>query len=163
MTGEILNLQRDRLSLPERSIRLKPEDTKEGRPRLVPIVPPLYEILKAVPMAIHTQSVFLYRGKPIKDIRYAFSKAVKAIGLQYGQRAENGYVFHDLRHTFITHMRKAGVPQSVIMELTGHQTRSMFDRYNKVDVDDKFEASGRYIEYLKSIPNAVKNTTINEK
>ena len=33
-------------------------------------------------------------------------------------------------------MRKAGMPESVIMEITGHSTREMFDRYNTVDEDD---------------------------
>ncbi len=34
-------------------------------------------------------------------------------------------------------MRKAGVAESVIMEITGHDTREMFDRYNTVDSIDK--------------------------
>ena len=34
-------------------------------------------------------------------------------------------------------MRKAGVAESVIMEITGHETREMFDRYNTVDNIDK--------------------------
>jgi len=33
-------------------------------------------------------------------------------------------------------MRKAGMPESVIMEIAGHSTREMFDRYNTVDEDD---------------------------
>jgi len=33
-------------------------------------------------------------------------------------------------------MRKAGVADSVIMEITGHATREMFDRYNTIDKDD---------------------------
>lgn len=159
--GEILNLQRDRLFLAERCIRLRPEDTKEGLKRLVPIVEPLYEMLEMVPTAIHTKYVFLYRGKPIKDIRAGFKTAVEKIGLTYGRDVENGFIFHDLRHTFVTYMRKADVPESVIMELTGHQTREMFDRYNNVDVDDKFNASGRYIDYLKSIAETATKETGN--
>ncbi|EFK06395.1 conserved domain protein [delta proteobacterium NaphS2] len=34
-------------------------------------------------------------------------------------------------------MRKAGVPESVIMAITGHSTRQMFDRYNTIDEEDK--------------------------
>jgi len=37
-------------------------------------------------------------------------------------------------------MRKAGVPESVIMEFTGHSTREMFDRYNTVDLEDTRKA-----------------------
>lgn len=33
-------------------------------------------------------------------------------------------------------MRKAVVPESVIMEITGHSTREMFDRYNTIDEED---------------------------
>ena len=53
---------------------------------------------------------------------------------------EGGFVYHDLRHTFNTYMRKAGVPESVLMEITGHSTREMFDRYNTIDMDDAKKA-----------------------
>jgi hypothetical protein len=33
-------------------------------------------------------------------------------------------------------MRKSGVTESVIMAITGHSTRDMFDRYNTVDLED---------------------------
>ena len=46
-------------------------------------------------------------------------------------------------------MRKAGVPDSVIMAITGHSTREMFDRYNTVDADDP----AKLLTSLKSISN----------
>ncbi len=39
-------------------------------------------------------------------------------------------------------MKKAGVPQSVIMQITGHNTDQMFGRYNTVDREDAFSAIG---------------------
>jgi integrase len=48
--------------------------------------------------------------------------------------------FHDLRHTFNTNMRKAGVDQSVIMKITGHKRPKIFQRYNTVDLIDAKEA-----------------------
>ena len=57
--------------------------------------------------------------------------------------------FHDLRHTFNTNMRKAGVDHSVIMKLTGHKTPSMFQRYNTVDVGDA-KLAYRQLEELLS-------------
>ena len=45
-------------------------------------------------------------------------------------------------------MRKAGVQESVIMEITGHSTREMFDRYNEVDVEDGREALRRLEGFL---------------
>lgn len=44
-------------------------------------------------------------------------------------------------------MRKAGVPESVIMAITGHSTRAMFDRYNTVDEYDLRQA----IEQMKIV------------
>jgi len=43
---------------------------------------------------------------------------------------------HDLRHTFNTNMRKAGVDRSVIMKITGHKTLSIFEGYNTIDAED---------------------------
>jgi len=44
-------------------------------------------------------------------------------------------------------MRKAGVPESVIMKITGHSTWEMFDRYNTVDADDAKLAAERFGEF----------------
>ena len=80
--------------------------------------------------------VFQYRGKPVSDIRAGIRKACNAAGIKYGRFVKGGFIFHDLRHTFNTNMRKAGVAESVIMAITGHSTREMFDRYNTIDEDD---------------------------
>jgi integrase len=53
--------------------------------------------------------------------------------LAYGRFEKDGFVFHDLRHTFNTNMLKAGVDQTVIMKLTGHKTNKMFLRYSHMD------------------------------
>jgi len=83
--------------------------------------------------------VFLYKGKPISDIRTGLTDACEAAGIPYGRFTKDGFIFHE-RHTFDTSMRRAGVPESVIIEITGHSTREMFDRYNTVDHDDKRQA-----------------------
>ena len=40
-------------------------------------------------------------------------------------------------------MRRAGVAESVIMSITGHSTRTMFDRYNTIAVEDAQNAIGQ--------------------
>ena len=67
----------------------------------------------------------------------------------YGRYTKNGFIFHDLRHTFNTNMRKAGVAESVIMEITGHSTREMFDRYNTIDGEDLRQAISQLRGYLQ--------------
>ena len=57
-------------------------------------------------------------------------------------------------------MRKAGVPESVIMEITGHSTRAMFDRYNTVDVEDTRRAVDQMGAYLESVDQTVDQNRI---
>jgi integrase len=149
--GEILNLTWDKVDLKNRVIRLESKDTKDKEPRRIPICNALYAILNSIPRAIHNNHVFLYRGKPIRDLRQAMRRALKDAGIQYGRANKDGLVFHDLRHTFNTNMRKAGVPESVIMEITGHSTREMFLRYDTVDETDTKNAVDQFECYLKNV------------
>ncbi len=95
-------------------------DTKDKEARVIPINTKLLEYFKSIPRGLHNNHVFLYSGKPIKDIRTGLVKACGKAGIIYGQKVKDGFIFHDLRHTFNTNMRKAGVAESVIMEITGH-------------------------------------------
>ncbi len=94
--------------------------------------------------------VFLFKGKPITDIRNGLKSACKGAKLPYGRFEKDGFIFHDLRHTFNTNMRKAGIPESVIMEITGHSRRAMFDRYNTVDLEDTRHAVEQLQGYLQN-------------
>ena len=153
--GEILSLTWDRVDLKNRVIRLEAEDTKDREPRAVPIIDELSEILRAIPRALHNHHVFLYKGKPIRDIRTGLKKACEDAHIPYGRFVKDGFVFHDLRRTFNTNMRKAGVAESVIMEITGHSTREMFDRYNTIDVEDTRKAVNQMGYFLENLDQNV--------
>ena len=141
--GEIFNLTWKKVRLEEGYIDLMAADTKTAEPRRVPLneaIRALFTELRKVRHLKHDR-VFTYEGSPIREIKRSFKRACQEAGIE-------DFRFHDLRHTFNTNMRKAGVDRSVIMKITGHKTMSMFERYNTVDGDDAIEACKRLDAFL---------------
>lgn len=146
--SEILTLRWTQVNLDARTICLKASQTKDSEPREIFINNDLLEILNSIPQ--QSEFVFIYRGKPIRDIRTGIIEGCPKAGIPYGRSTEGGFVFHDLRHTFNTFMRKAGVPQSVRMAITGHATAEMENRYDSIDDSDMVAAFNAHKEFLKA-------------
>ena len=64
----------------------------------------------------------------VGGFKKAWASACRRAGYPVGRKA-GGYVFHNTRHTAVTNLVNAGVPAHEAMAVSGHRTRSVFDRY----------------------------------
>jgi integrase len=94
-----------------------------------------------------TDLVFHRAGAPLVDFRKTWASACKAAGV-------TGKLFHDLRRTAVRNMVRAGVPQSVAQEISGHQTSAVFKRYDITSQDDKRRALQARQAYEATLPAA---------
>ncbi len=74
-------------------------------------------------------SVFHRAGAPIRFYRRSRLRACREAGCP-------GRIPHDFRRTSVRNLVRAGVTERVAMMLTGHKTRSVFERYNVVSEAD---------------------------
>jgi integrase len=154
--GEILKLRWDKTDLRNRMIYLSPEDTKERRAKKIPISKTLRTVLMQIPGRQNYDLVFTYAGKPIKDIRDGLKRACKTADIVYGRFEESGFIFHDLRRTFITNARKAGVSRNVVMSITGHSNaRDMNIRYDQIDDSDLLNAIDQLEVFFQNVDHSV--------
>lgn len=136
--GEILALRWSQVDLEARTIRLRESDTKSGYGRVIPLAQAVVDSLKSLKR--DSKWVFTFRGEPIRSIRTAWSGACRKAGVDR--------LFHDLRRTAVRNLVRAGVPERVAMEISGHRTRSVFDRYNIVGEGELLEAMDRVVARL---------------
>ncbi len=144
---EILGLEWREVDLGGGVIRLSCERSKTKAGRVLPLSPPLREVLARRLQArrLDTPLVFHKDGRPIGDWRKSWDRACTLAGLP-GKR------LHDCRRTMARNLVRSGVPERVAMAILGHKTRSIFDRYNIVSETDLKQATVRLADYLAGQP-----------
>lgn len=124
--SEIANLEPNHLHLDETKpyILLEPQDTKSGKPRVIPLMAVVVKELK--------------KGELIKwradTLTKKFSQLCKDLEI-------GGLRFHDLRRSFITNCRRNNVDLITTMAISGHSTIEVVKKhYSIVNTDDLHNA-----------------------
>jgi integrase len=140
--GEIMKLRWEQVDLERGLLRLEPGTTKNNRGRLIPLVKEVTEVLwqwKQRTLCRYPSCSWVchYRGKRLLAVpTKSWRKACARVGIE-------GKLFHDLRRTAVRNMVRTGIPERVAMTISGHKTRSVFDRYNIVSENDILIAKDR--------------------
>jgi len=125
-------------------IRVPKEVAKNKKDRSFPIIGKLMDILERRQKLRRLDCLFVFHrgGKPIRSFRKAFKAAAKEVG-------HEGLLPHDMRRSAIRNFRKAGLSEGDGMMLSGHRTRSVYERYNIRDDRDLTESMTKVQEHLK--------------
>lgn len=150
--GGLLGLEREHVNLSDRPtfveaavrggtvrrMELKPNHllvvkNKRGKPYTVPLNQAARAVLAEL-LGQDGAARYLFTnsrtGKAVQDIKKGFRAACSAAGL-------DSFTFHDLRHTFATRLKEAGVDPVTRRDLLGHASTVMTDSYTHSAAETK--------------------------
>ncbi len=126
------------------TVRLRAENSKNKKPRILPLTDDLLAIVVRSDAArsLACQRLFQHDGAPLGSFRKTWASACEAAGLK-------GLLIHDMRRSAVRNLVRAGVPESIAMGFTGHLTRTVFDRYDIVAASDLEAAAAKMTAYVR--------------
>jgi integrase len=167
--GEALQIEWSQVNLDTRLIRLEPEQTKTAEARVLP----LPSVLVAMLQRIEPKTGRVFDGTNLRKewvnacATCGLGRKIEVDGRPYDPRYE-GLTLHDLRRSAVRNLINAGVRERVAMQITGHKTRSVFDRYHivsPVDVTNAMQAvesasvaTGKSLDGEKMVKKPVRST-----
>jgi integrase len=163
--SEVLPLRCSQVELSTGLVRLDPHTTKNDEARVFAFaaITELRDLLtaqvqSAERLSRETEQIVSHifheaDGSPLNEYRFreAWRTATVAAGCP-------GRIPHDFRRTAVRNLVRAGVPERVAMQMTGHKTRSVFERYNITSGADLDEAAARLQAFLTGAPAAAPRT-----
>jgi integrase len=125
--GEIRKIQMERIDFGTARIELAKKTTKNKTARYLPIYGDMRAELDMALSLCNSNCPFLIQDNdvPVFDWEKSWKTGCKLAGI-------DGSIFHDLRRTALTNMIEAGLSEKEAMEISGHKTRAVFDRYHIV-------------------------------
>ena len=165
--GELLNMRWSDVDWRNRIVRLP--KTKNRKKRTLPFWGSIEEHLKAQKAyrdENHPECELLFfwmeedteidhggirqaPGTPISDFRWSWNHAVERANVA-NKNVKKDLLFHDLRRSAVRVMiQEAGLPESQAMLISGHETRSMLERYNIVSLKNVQDAGSKLDAWSK--------------
>lgn len=155
---ELTGMKVSQVDIEKREILLNPGETKNDLGRGAPMTDRVLELMKACIAGKKGNDYVFTRGKDergrktrtpyIWDFREQWERACAAAGVP-------GLLFHDLRRTGVRNMRRHGISEKVAMKISGHRTRSVFERYNIIDPSDLADAGQKMNQAAQQLPSEV--------
>ena len=147
--GELLSLKWEQV----RNGFIYLQNTKTDEPRQIPINDTLGELFKEIKKRnpagryvftyqngkksevkqVGNLKVLKFNDEPMLETKHSFETAVKKAGIEHCR-------FHDLRHTFASHLLMNGASLKDVQELLGHKTIEMTLRYGHLSQPHKMKA-----------------------
>ena len=159
INSEVLPMEWRQVDLKAGEVRLDPGTTKNLEGRVFYLTPELKKLVADQRKAANrlqrekkmiVQHVFFHDGTTqAGSPAFLAGQPIAASGFYHAwctariEAGRPGSIPHDLRRTAVRNMVRAGIPERVAMKLSGHKTRSVFDRYNIVSDGDLREAARR--------------------
>ncbi|MFL6466266.1 MAG: site-specific integrase, partial [Bryobacteraceae bacterium] len=142
--GEIRRIRIDAIDFKTGRIELPAKITKNKTARYLPIYGDMKPEIEMALAEAERKCPFLIQeeGEPVVDWEKSWKTACSLAGVE-------NTLFHDLRRTALTNMIEAGFSEKEAMEISGHKTRSVFDRYHIVSERRLKQLGQRLEDHLK--------------
>lgn len=153
----------DNVDLLKNEIRLRTRKT--GKRLILPIAPALRSYLDSLPTSdepaspLHPRAFdMVERQGRSGNLSNQFGELLAQAGFREkkthkgtckgrdSKRASNVLSFHSLRHTAVSLLKDAGIPEAVVMELVGHDSKAMSAHYTHVGLAALEKAAAAFPE-----------------
>jgi integrase len=157
--SDLASITWSKIDLDRDEIRIKTRKT--GKTVLISIAAPLREHLISQPASdnpqspVHPRSYAILQAQNgrVGTLSNQFTELLVAAGLREprnhqsrgigreGKRVGMDTSFHSLRHTAVSLLKDAGIPDAVVMALVGHESAAMSQRYTHVGKESLAKAA----------------------
>lgn len=152
--GEIQALRWSSVDFGRGEITLHGTETKNGRPRAIPMMLEVPEML-GIMHHKNPEGVYVFGGdRPLGNFRKTWNSACVRAGLGKFEKGTNGrkkyvgFIFHSLRRTALTNMADAGVSAHAAMSISGHLSQKVFNDYLQLVERQAKEAKRKMENYF---------------